>query len=259
MKNYNKIAKIFFTSLIFMNLLICNVFAADTGANITKMKFSFDGVFGVIDKSSARRGLQVYNEICAGCHSLEHVSYRNLLDIGFTNDQVKEYASQFEVMAKPDSEGEVNMRSAIPSDKFVSPYQNDNQAKSMNNGAIPPDLSLIIKARAGGASYFYSLLMGYKDSPEDEELSNGYYNVAYPGNIIAMPQPLYGDDVEYSDGTEATMEQEIIDLVSFLTWTAQPELNDRKSMGFRVFLFLVFMTTVLFLSYRKIWKKLKVN
>ena len=162
-------------------------------------------------------------------------------------------------MAKPDSEGEVNMRSAIPSDKFVSPYQNDNQAKSMNNGAIPPDLSLIIKARAGGASYFYSLLMGYKDSPEDEELSNGYYNVAYPGNIIAMPQPLYGDDVEYSDGTEATMEQEIIDLVSFLTWTAQPELNDRKSMGFRVFLFLVFMTTVLFLSYRKIWKKLKVN
>ena len=257
MKNSNKIAKILFTSLILINLLMCNVFAAGSGANITKMKFSFDGVFGVIDKSSARRGLQVYNEICAGCHGLEHVSYRNLLDIGFTNDQVKEYASQFEVMAKPDSEGEVNMRSAIPSDKFVSPYQNDNQAKSMNNGAIPPDLSLIIKARAGGASYFYSLLMGYKDSPEDEELSNGYYNVAYPGNIIAMPQPLYGDDVEYSDGTEATMEQEIIDLVSFLTWTAQPELNDRKSMGFRVFLFLVFMTSVLFLSYRKIWKKIK--
>ena len=257
MKNYSKIAKILFTSLIFINLFLFNAFAAGSGANITKMKFSFDGVFGVIDKASARRGLQVYNEICAGCHSLEHVSYRNFLDIGFTNDQVKEYASQFEVMAKPDSEGEVNMRSAIPSDKFVSPYQNDNQAKSMNNGAIPPDLSLIIKARAGGASYFYSLLMGYKDSPEDEELSNGYYNVAYPGNIIAMPQPLYGDDVEYSDGTEATMEQEIIDLVSFLTWTAQPELNDRKSMGFRVFLFLVFMTSVLFLSYRKIWKKIK--
>ena len=257
MKNYYKIAKILFTSLVLINLFICNVFAAGSSANITKMNFSFDGVFGVIDKASARRGLQVYNEICAGCHSLEYVSYRNLLDIGFTNDQVKEYASQFEVMAKPDSEGEVNMRSAIPSDKFVSPYQNDNQAKSMNNGAIPPDLSLIIKARAGGASYFYSLLMGYKDQPEDEELSNGYYNIAYPGNVIAMPQPLYGDDVEYSDGTEATMEQEIIDLVSFLTWTAQPELNERKSMGFRVFLFLVFMTSVLFLSYRKIWKKIK--
>ena len=221
------------------------------------MKFSFDGIFGVIDKASARRGLQVYNEICAGCHSLEHVSYRNLLDIGFSNDQVKEFASQFEVTAEPDSDGEVNMRSAIPSDKFVSPYQNDNQAKAMNNGAIPPDLSLIIKARAGGASYFYSLLKGYEDPPEDKELSNGYYNIAYPGNVIAMPQPLYGDDVEYADGTEATMEQEIIDLVSFLTWTGQPELNDRKSMGFRVFLFLVFMTSVLFLSYRKIWKKIK--
>ena len=141
MKNYYKIAKTLFTSLILINLFLCNAFAAGSGANITKMKFSFDGVFGVIDKASARRGLQVYNEICAGCHSLEHVSYRNLLDIGFTNDQVKEYASQFEVMAKPDSEGEVYMRSAIPSDKFVSPYQNDNQAKSMNNGAIPPDLS----------------------------------------------------------------------------------------------------------------------
>ena len=225
--------------------------------NITKMKFSFDGIFGVIDKASARRGLQVYNEICSGCHSLEHVSYRNLLDIGFSNDQVKEFASQFEVTAEPDSDGEVSMRSAIPSDKFVSPYQNDNQAKAMNNGAIPPDLSLIIKARAGGASYFYSLLKGYEEPPEDKELSNGYYNIAYPGNVIAMPQPLYGDDVEYADGTETTMEQEIIDLVSFLTWTGQPELNDRKSMGFRVFLFLVFMTSVLFLSYRKIWKKIK--
>ena len=104
MKNYYKIAKTLFTSLILINLFLCNAFAAGSGANITKMKFSFDGVFGVIDKASARRGLQVYNEICAGCHSLEHVSYRNLLDIGFTNDQVKEYASQFEVMAKPFSE-----------------------------------------------------------------------------------------------------------------------------------------------------------
>lgn len=257
MKNYYYLIKIFFTSFIFVNLFFSSVLAAGPDAKITKMHFSFDGVFGTIDKASARRGLQVYNEICAGCHSLEHVSYRNLLEIGFTNDQVKEFASQFEVMAEPDSDGEVNMRSAIPSDRFVKPYQNDNQAKAMNNGAIPPDLSLIIKARAGGASYFYSLLKGYEESPEDKELSNGYYNIAYPGNVIAMPQPLYGDDVEYADGTEATMEQEIIDLVSFLAWTAQPELNDRKSMGFRVFLFLIFMTSVLFISYRKIWKKIK--
>ena len=257
MKNYYQIIKIFFISFIFINTFLCKAFAAGPDAKITKMNFSFDGIFGVIDKASARRGLQVYNEICAGCHSLEHVAYRNLLDIGFSSDQVKEFASQFEVMGEPDSDGEVNMRSAIPSDRFVSPYLNDNQAKAYNNGAIPPDLSLIIKARAGGASYFYSLLKGYEDVPEDKEPINGYYNIAYPGNVIAMPQPLYGDDVEYEDGTEATMEQEIIDLVSFLAWTAQPELNDRKSMGFRVFLFLVFMTSVLFLSYRKIWKKIK--
>ena len=256
MKKYYKIFKISYISFILVTLFFVNVFAAGPDANIIKMKFSFDGIFGTIDKASARRGLQVYNEVCSGCHSLEHIAYRNLYDIGLSNDEIKEFASQFEVMALPDSDGEVNMRSAIPSDRFVSPYANDNQAKAYNNGAIPPDLSLIIKARAGGASYFYSLMKGYESAPEGEEI-NGYYNIAYPGNIIAMPQPLYGDDVEYSDGTEATMEQEIIDLVSFLTWTAQPELNDRKSMGFRVFLFLVFMTSVLFLSYRKIWKKIK--
>ena len=257
MENYYKILKIFLFSVILINSCVFNVFAAGPDTNITKMKFSFDGIFGVIDKASARRGLQIYNEICSGCHSLEHVSYRNLIDIGFSKEQVKTFASQFEVMAEPDSEGEINMRPAIPSDRFINPYQNVNQAKAMNNGVIPPDLSLIIKARAGGASYFYSLLKGYEDAPEGEELSNGYYNVAYPGYIIAMPQPLYGEDVEYMDGTKATMEQEIIDLVSFLTWTGQPELNERKSMGFRVFLFLVFMTSILFLSYRKIWKKIK--
>ena len=239
MKNNNKIANILFTSLILINLLMCNVFAAGSGANITKMKFSFDGVFGVIDKSSARRGLQVYNEICAGCHSLEHVSYRNLLDIGFTNDQVKEYASQFEVMAKPDSEGEVNMRSAIPSDKFVSPYQNDNQAKSMNNGAIPPDLSLIVKARAGGADYIYALLTGYKDeAPDGVEMGDGMnFNPYFVGQQIAMSQPLYEDSVEYSDGTKATVSQMSWDLVNFLHWTAEPEMEQRRGLGWKVVLF----------------------
>lgn len=257
MINSTKIIRIFFTFFILSNIFLSNVFAAGPDANFKKMDFSFDGILGVIDKASARRGLQVYTEICSGCHSLKHVSYRNLIEIGFSNDQIKEFASQFEVLAEPDSEGEVNMRTAIPSDRFVSPYANDNQAKAMNNGALPPDLSLVIKARAGGASYFYSLLKGYENAPEDEEITNGYYNSAYPGHIIAMPQPLYGEDVEYTDGTEATIEQEIIDLVSFLTWTGQPEFNERKSMGFKVFLFLIFMTSVLFISYRKVWKKIK--
>ena len=255
----NKIIQIFFviTTIVFFHLT--NVNAKSPDSNITKMHFSFDGIFGMIDKASARRGLQVYTEVCSGCHGLEHVSYRNLSGIGFSQDQIKEIASQFEVLGEPDAEGEVNMRKALPSDRFVSPYKNANQAKAYNNGAIPPDLSLVIKARAGGASYFYSLLNGYKDAPDSIDTSNGYYNEAYPGHIIAMPQPLYGEDVEYLDGTEATVEQETIDLVSFLTWTGQPELDQRKSMGFRVFLYLIFMTGVLFVSYKKIWKRVKAG
>jgi len=234
-----------------------NLFAADNNTSYEKIHFSFNGILGKIDKSSARRGLQVYSEICSGCHSLKHVAYRNLLELGFSNDQVKEFSSQFEVLGEPDSEGEVSMRKALPFDKFVDPYDNINQAKAMNGGAIPPDLSLIIKARADGANYFYHLLKGYSDPPDNLELDNGYYNKVFPGNIIAMPQPLYGDDVEYIDGTEATLDQEIKDLVMFLTWTGQPELDARKQMGFKTVLFLIFMTILLFLSYKKIWKRVK--
>lgn len=255
-KNFFKIT-IILSILLFINSF--QVFAASSENKMIEMDFSFDGVFGMIDKASARRGLKVYTEICSGCHGLEHVAYRNLSNIGFSNEKIKNFASQFEVLAEPDAEGEVYMRDALPKDKFVNPYQNSNQAKFMNNGAIPPDLSLIIKARAGGASYFYSLLKGYKEAPEDFDDTNGYYNEFYAGNVIAMPQPLYGEDVEYEDGTDATLEQEIIDLTTFLTWTGQPELDERKSMGFRVFLFLIFMTTVLFLSYKKIWKRVKAG
>ena len=243
--------------ILFYNLF--QTYAARSENKITEIHFSFDGIFGIIDKASARRGLQVYTEICSGCHSLRHIAYRNLSGIGFSNEQIKIFAAQYEVLDDPDLEGEVNMRQALPKDRFVNPYQNSNQAKAMNNGALPPDLSLIIKARIGGASYFYSLLKGYKESPEGFDDSNGYYNEVYAGHAIAMPQPLYGEDVEYEDGTEATLEQEILDLVTFLTWTGQPELDERKSMGFRVFLFLIFMTTVLFFSYKKIWKRVKAG
>ena len=231
--------------------------AKDDITSYKKIHFSFNGVLGKIDKPSARRGLQVYSEICAGCHSLKHVAYRNLVDLGFSNDQVKEFSSQYEVLGEPDSQGEVRMRKALPSDKFVDPYDNINQAKAMNRGALPPDLSLILKARADGANYFYYLLNGYTDPPDNFELVDGYYNKVFPGHVIVMPQPLYGDDVAYIDGTEATLEQEIQDLIMFLTWTGQPELDVRKQMGFKTILFLIFMTIMLFLSYKKIWKRVK--
>ena len=247
-----------FTFFVFIiSLLPKLLFSASSEKNYDEKIFSSDGLLGKIDKASARRGLQVYTEICAGCHGLKHVAYRNLVDLGLSMDQVKSFASQYEVEALPNDEGDVNMRAALPYDKFVEPYENTNLAKAMNNGALPPDLSLIIKARAGGASYFYGLLAGYEDAPDGFNVGNGYYNKVYPGHIIAMPQPLYGDDVEYLDGTEASLEQEINDLTMFLTWTAQPELDIRKQMGFKTILFLLFMTIILFMSYRKIWKKVK--
>ena len=150
-----------------------------------------------------------------------------------------------------------NSNIVYSSDNFVDPYDNKNMARAMNNGAAPPDLSLIVKARSDGSKYLYSLLMGYKDIPNNFNSSDGYYNKFYPGHVIAMPQPLYGDDVEYLDGTEANLEQEVMDVTTFLTWTSHPEMVDRKRMGFKVFLFLIFMTGLLFLSYKKIWKSVK--
>ena len=243
--------------ILFFSFIPNLLLGASSEKNYEIRSFSSDGVLGKIDKAAARRGLQVYTEICAGCHGLKHVAYRNLTDLGLSMEQVKAFAAQFEVKALPNDEGEVNMRAALPYDKFVEPYDNDNLAKAMNNGAVPPDLSLIIKARAGGASYFYGLLAGYEEAPDNFDVGNGYYNKVYPGHVIAMPQPLYGDDVEYVDGTEASLEQEINDLTMFLTWTAQPELDNRKEMGFKTILFLIFMTIILFMSYRKIWKRVK--
>ena len=234
-----------------------SIYAAGPSEKLYDIKFSFEGIFGKFDIPSARRGLQLYREVCAGCHGLKYVAYRNLSSLGFSDEEIKTIASEYETKDGPNDEGEMYYRSALPSDKFVDPYENEKAAKAMNNGVAPPDLSLIVKARANGSKYLYSLLVGYEDAPEGFDVANGYYNKFYPGNIIAMPQPLYGDDVEYYDSTEASLEQEAIDLVAFLTWTSNPEMHERKRMGFKVILFLLFMTSLLFLSYKKIWKEIK--
>ena len=157
----------------------------------------------------------------------------------------------------PDEDGEINKRNAIYSDNFVDPYPNDQAAKAANNGAYPPDLTLIVKARKDGANYLRSLLLGYEEAPAGFDVGEGYYNKYMAGNIIAMPQPLYGEDVEYQDGTKATLEQEVLDLVTFLTWTSMPELEKRKSSGIKVILFLIVMTFFFFLSYKQVWKDIK--
>jgi cytochrome c1 len=217
--------------------------------------WSFDGIFGTYDRASLRRGLQVYLEICASCHSLRLVAYRTLGSVGFSADEIKALAATFEVQDGPNDEGEMFTRPALPSDRFVSPYANDMEARSVNNGALPPDLSLITKARKGGPDYSHALLIGYKEEPPaGVEIGDGmHYNEYFPGHQIAMPAPLSEDAVEYADGTKATVEQMSKDLVTFLAWAAQPELEERKQLGISVMLFLIVLTAMFYALKRRIW------
>ena len=249
----NFLSFFFIIKLIVLSPVI--LFSATTNIELMKQKWPFDGIFGRFDESSLQRGFQVYREVCAACHGIRHISYRDLKGIGYTNDEIKVIAADYEVMDGPNDDGEMFEREARPSDKFVGPYENDKIARLANNGAYPPDLSLIVKARADGANYLYSLLNGYKEFPDNFEASEGmYYNEFYPGNQIAMPSPLMDDIVEYSDGTEATQSQIAKDVTSFLAWTAEPELEERKSLGVKTLFFLILITIMLLGVKRKIWK-----
>ena len=245
----------FFFFIKFIVLSPAILFSATTNVELMKQNWPFDGIFGRFDESSLQRGFQVYREVCAACHGIRHISYRDLKGIGYTNDEIKVIAADYEVIDGPNDDGEMFEREARPSDKFVGPYENDKIARLANNGAYPPDLSLIVKARADGANYLYSLLNGYKEFPDNFEASEGmYYNEFYPGNQIAMPSPLMDDIVEYSDGTEATQSQIAKDVTSFLAWTAEPELEERKSLGVKTLFFLILITIMLLGVKRKIWK-----
>ena len=245
----------FFFFIKFIVLSPAILFSATTNVELMKQNWPFDGIFGRFDESSLQRGFQVYREVCAACHGIRHISYRDLKGIGYTNDEIKVIAADYEVMDGPNDDGEMFEREARPSDKFVGPYENDKIARLANNGAYPPDLSLIVKARADGANYLYSLLNGYKEFPDNFEASEGmYYNEFYPGNQIAMPSPLMDDILEYSDGTEATQSQIAKDVTSFLAWTAEPELEERKRLGVKTLFFLILITIMLLGVKRKIWK-----
>ncbi len=250
-------------SIIAVATLALGITAANAsgGIEIPKQKWSFkSGAInaGSFDRKALRRGYQVYAEVCAGCHSLRLVAYRNLMDIGFTEDEVKAIAAEQEVQDGPDDEGEMFMRAAIPADKFVPPFANVQAARAGNNGAYPPDLSLMTKARFGGPDYLYAILIGYpEEEPEGFELGEGMsYNKYFGGHQIAMPAPLGDEGVEYADGTTATIEQQARDVTTFLTWTAAPELETRTSMGIKVLLFLLVLTAMLYALKRRIWKDL---
>jgi ubiquinol-cytochrome c reductase cytochrome c1 subunit len=258
--------KIFLIFLLLPNLVLANTeydleeTIIETKAHHPKqMKWEFDGVFGSVDRASAQRGYQIYKEICSACHSLRRVAYRNLTEIGFSEDEVKQIASEFLVSDGPNDDGEMFDRSGLPSDKFVGPYANEQAARSSNGGALPPDLSLIIKARHDGANYVYSLLTGFVDAPDNFPLASGKsYNPYFEGRQISMPAPITDDvQVDYRDGTYATKEQMVIDVTNFLQWAAEPEAEARKKMGVRTMIFLGILLIILIAAKRAVWKKVK--
>ena len=222
---------------------------------LPKYEWSFDGLTGTYDRSSLQRGYKVYREVCAGCHSMNLLYFRDLLDIGFTEEQIKVIASEYTVIDGPNDEGEMFERQAWPSDKFADPYSNTQEARLSNNGAYPPDLSVIVKSRKGGADYIYNLLIGYIEPPSGIEIGDGmYYNKWVDGNQIAMPNPLYDESVEYDDGTSNSSEQLAKDVTAFLKWTAEPELEERKRLGIKVILFFIIFGISVFLLKNRLWK-----
>ena len=227
------------------------------GNKIPKHNWSFEGFTGTFDRAALQRGYKVYREVCSGCHSMKLLYFRDLIDIGFSPEQVKAIAAEYTVLDGPDDEGNMFERPAKPSDRFVGPFANDQEARFNNNGAYPPDLSVIVKARKNGVNYLYNLLLGYTDPPENFEASEGmYYNQWVDGNQIAMAPPLGEGYVDYDDGTNNTLPQLAEDVVAFLKWSAEPELEERKSLGIKVILFFIVFGFIVFLAKRRLWSNI---
>ncbi len=249
---------------ILISIITTLSFADDqhsNGANTNYLNtdWSFKGIFGTFDRASLQRGYQVYQEVCSGCHSVQHLSYRNLSEKGgpeFSEEEAKAIAAQFELEDGPNNDGEMFMRPARLSDKFVNPYPNVEASAAANGGAYPPDMSVLAKARAGGADYLYSLLLGYEEAPEGFELDDGvYYNKYMPGNKIKMSEPILDGIVEYSDGTQASKAQIAKDMTTFLVWASEPHLESQHRMGFKAIIYLIVLLTLVYMSKQKVWSR----
>ena len=245
--------------IIFISTVSFSVHSEETNKNYVKTNWSFKGIFGVFDRASLQRGYQVYQEVCSGCHSAQHLSYRNLSEKGgpeFSVEEAKAIAAQFEVEDGPNSDGEMFTRLGRLSDKFVKPYPNVEASTAANGGAYPPDMSVLAKARKGGADYIYSLLLGYEEAPTGFELDEGvYYNKYMSGNRIKMLAPLSDGLVEYSDGTQSTTAQMAKDVTTFLVWAAEPHLESQHRMGFKVIIYLIILLTLVYMSKQKVWSR----
>jgi ubiquinol-cytochrome c reductase cytochrome c1 subunit len=228
--------------------------SAQEAPALPKQIWSFDGIFGTPDLAAAQRGFQVYSEVCSNCHAMHQLHFRDLTGIGLNEQEIKAVASTFTVPQGLDDQGQPKEGPGTPASQFRSPFPNEKSSRAANNGAYPPDLSLIINAREGGPNYVYGVLTGYAQAPEGFTMQDGMnYNRYFPGHQIAMPQPLTDGRVTFTDGSPNTIDQEARDVVTFLHWAANPEETERKSMGIRVILFLVLLTGVTYAVKRKIW------
>ena len=258
MKNFTRIALLIISFIGFQ-------VSSNSAEKIEYLKtdWSFKGPFGKFDRSALQRGYQVYQEVCSSCHSMKYLSYRNLVEEGgpeFSVEQAKAIAASFEVKDGPNADGEMFLRPGRLSDKFVMPYENEKAAQAANGGAYPPDMTVLVKARGGGVDYIYSLLQGYEDPPAGVSLDDGvYYNKYMYGNKIKMSNQLSDGLVEYSDGTNASVEQMAKDVTTFLMWTAEPHLESRHRMGFKAIVYLIILTVLVYFSMKRIWSRIKTE
>lgn len=224
----------------------------------SKYRWSHNGLLESFDHASVRRGYQVYKQVCASCHSMKFMYYRNLVGAIMTEEEAKKEAEDVEVTDGPDEVGNMFQRPGKLSDKFPKPYPNDEAAKAANNGALPPDLTFITGARHGGEDYVFSLLTGYCDPPAGVKVPDGmYYNPYFPGGLIGMARPLFNEHIEYEDGTPASTSQLAKDVSTFLRWACEPEHDDRKRMGIKAILIGSLLVMVAFYYKRHKWTLLK--
>jgi len=233
-----------------------------------ELALSSDGPFGKFDKAQVQRGFQIYSEVCSACHSLKLASFRDLKGLGYNEAEIKKIASDWKTQVpsiNPDT-GEAATRKALPSDNFPPPFANEVAARAANNNALPPDLTLITKAREGGAAYVYSLLTGYQNQPADllkkfpdaKTPPNLHYNPYFANLNIAMPPPLTTNgQVTYADGTKSTVDQMARDVAAFLVWTAEPNLESRHAAGLAVAIFLLLASILGYFAYQQIWHDAK--
>ena len=255
--------KSFLAALTLSAMAAIPVAHANETAQPPMQPWAFDGVFGKFDKPSIQRGFQIYKEVCSACHSLKRVPIGRLQDVGFSEAEVKALAASYQIHDGPNDNGEMFDRPGRPSDHFPSPFPNDKAARAANNGGLPPDMSLLFKARhdenrGDGADYIYALLHGYEAAPAGVEVPPGaHYNAYFPGGIIKMAQPIKDEQVTYQNAaTKATLDQEATDIVNFLQWAAEPEMEMRKRMGIKVMIFLGLMTGIFYAVKKRVWSKI---